>query len=95
MTGGLMAAVGVAVVFGTTQTSFVHEVSLVPIAVASAVGGLRASRANAQASDANSPGRVVASAAAGIVTGIAVILVLGAIALVVSLISFEHSNIGW
>jgi hypothetical protein len=95
MTGVLMAAVGVAVVFGATKTSFVHEVSLIPIAVASVVAGLRASRANAQARDPKSPDRVVASAAVGIVTGIAVILVLGAVAMVVAVISFEHSNFVW
>jgi hypothetical protein len=95
MTGAFMAAVGVVVVFGVTKTSFAREVSLAPIAVASVVAGLRASRANAQARDPQSPDRIVASAAVGIFTGIIVILVLGAVAMVAAVIGFEHSNFVW
>jgi hypothetical protein len=96
VTGILLATVGAAVVFGTTRTSFVHDVSLAGLAMASVVAGYVASRKNGKVSDPESLATTIAAMGTGIVAGIAFLLVLGAVAIVVSAIWFARfSHFVW
>jgi hypothetical protein len=95
ITGVLILAVGAVIVFATTRTSFVHDTSMIAVAMVSVIGGYVASRTNAKATVPGSPASITASMVAGILSGLGSLLVIYYLVFVIVAVSFAHSQWVW
>jgi hypothetical protein len=95
ITGVLILTVGTVIAFAVARTSFVHETSMIAVAVVSVIGGYVASRTNAKATVPGSPASITASMVAGVLAGLGSLLVIYYLVFVIVAVSFAHSQFVW
>jgi hypothetical protein len=95
MTAALMTAAGAALVFGAASTTPAYEFGMIATVAASVVGGCVAARNDAEPGRPERPVSASRRMTRGVVTGLAFLLVVGAVVMVVGMYAFEHSNYVW